>query len=52
MKFMNSSWPVLVIFTFLVIVGCNTDTGINNDSQLNFESGAFALFDRSKAVLA
>lgn len=50
MKLMNSTLPFLVIFAFLTIVGCNTDAGVNNDSQLNFESGAFALFDFEDAV--
>lgn len=50
MKFMNSTFPFLIIMTFLMIIGCNTGTGVNNDSQLDFESGAFALFDFEDAV--
>jgi len=50
MKFMNSTFPFLIIMTFLMITGCNTGTGVNNDSQLDFESGAFALFDFEDAV--
>ena len=50
MKFLNSTLPFLVVLIFSTIIGCNTDTGVNNDSQLDFESGAFALFDFEDAV--
>jgi len=50
MKFINLTFPFLVVFSFLTIIGCNTDTSVNNDSQLDFESGAFALFDFEDAV--
>ena len=52
MKFMNSTMPFFIVMSFLMIIGCNTDTGVNNDAQLNFESGAFALFDFEDAVAA
>ena len=52
MKFMKSTFPFLVVMSFVMIVGCNNDTGVNNDSQLDFESGAFALFDFEDAVSA
>jgi len=51
MKFINLTFP-LVVLSFLTIIGCNTDTGANNNSQLDFESGAFALFDFEDAVSA
>ena len=50
MKFMNSTCPFLLIMSFLMIIGCNTDNAVNNDSQLDFESGAFAFFDFEDAV--
>jgi len=52
MKFINLTLPFLGVLSFLTIVGCNTDTSVNNDSQLDFESGAFALFDFEDAVAA
>lgn len=50
MKFMKSTFPFLIIMSFLMVVGCNTDNAVNNDSQLDFQSGAFALFDFEDAV--
>jgi len=50
MKFMNLTFPCLVILSFSIILGCNTDTGLSNDAQIDFESGAFALFDFEDAV--
>ena len=50
MKFMKSTFPFLIIMSFLMIIGCNADNAVNNDSQLDFESGAFAIFDFEDAV--
>ena len=46
----NSTYLFLIIMSFLMIIGCNTETGVSDDAQIDFESGAFALFDFEDAV--
>ena len=52
MKSINSTFSVLMILSFLMLFGCNTDTGINNEALIDFETGAFAVFDFDDAVNA